>query len=124
MTGLLISDDLIFSSRITGTARAHGGTMRVVRSADQAMTLWPEVNPTCLIVDLQNPGLVIEPLMSFVRSQGGPAVRVVAYGSHVAADVLKAARTAGCDLVLPRSKFVADLETNLPAWLASPVPSV
>ena len=44
--------------------------------------------------------------------------RVVAYASHVDTASLKAACDAGCDVVLPRSKFVADLPTALPEWLA------
>ena len=31
--------------------------------------------------------------------------------------LVKAAREAGCDLVLPRSKFVEELATALPKWM-------
>ena len=41
------------------------------------------------------------------------AVPTVAYGSHVDKDRLDAARAAGCDEVLPRSRF----SSELPAWL-------
>ena len=40
-----------------------------------------------------------------------------AYGSHVDTAGLKAARVAGCDLVLPRSAFAEQLPSRLPAWL-------
>jgi hypothetical protein len=43
--------------------------------------------------------------------------RVIAYGSHVEAATLHAAREAGCDLVLPRSRFVEELPVSLGAWL-------
>ena len=43
--------------------------------------------------------------------------RVVGYGSHVDAATLHAARVAGCDPVLPRSKFVEELPGALPGWL-------
>ena len=33
---------------------------------------------------------------------------------------LRAAREAGCDLVLPRSKFVEELPRALPGWLGGP----
>jgi len=42
---------------------------------------------------------------------------VVGYGSHVDADTLHAARVAGCDPVLPRSRFVEELPTALAGWL-------
>jgi hypothetical protein len=44
--------------------------------------------------------------------------RIVAYGSHVDTAGLRKAREAGCDLVWPRSKFVAELPGALQAWFA------
>jgi hypothetical protein len=41
---------------------------------------------------------------------------VLAYGSHVDTDTLRAARAAGCDPVWPRSKFIEELATALPGW--------
>ncbi|MGZ3385055.1 MAG: hypothetical protein ACXWNF_09120, partial [Isosphaeraceae bacterium] len=48
---------------------------------------------------------------SLVGYQGlaGPATAFVAFGSHVDTEALAAARAAGCDPVMPRSKFSADL---------------
>jgi hypothetical protein len=37
-----------------------------------------------------------------------PNARIVAYGSHVDTDSMDAARTAGADDVIPRSKFFRD----------------
>jgi hypothetical protein len=48
---------------------------------------------------------------------------VVAYGSHVDTERLRAARSAGCDPVLPRSKFVEELPKALPQWLLVAPPS-
>jgi hypothetical protein len=42
----------------------------------------------------------------------------VAYGSHVDTESLRAARAAGCDRVLPRSKFIEELPSALPDWFA------
>ena len=69
--------------------------------------------PACLLLDLHNPGLALEELLA---SLPRPRPLVVAYGSHVDAARLKAARDAGCDLVLPRSKFVEELPAALPRW--------
>jgi DNA-binding NarL/FixJ family response regulator len=51
-----------------------------------------------VVVDLGRPG-ALEALPSITSG------RVIAFGSHVDADLLAAARAAGCDDVLPRSKF-------------------
>lgn len=118
MPGLLLSDDLIFSSRVTGTAQAHGLAVTPARSVERLRELVGAVVPTCVIVDLANPGLQIEELLAWLIEHCQPRPYVVAYGSHVDTATLRRAREAGCDVVLPRSKFVEDLPTQLPRWLA------
>jgi CheY-like chemotaxis protein len=120
--GLLLSDDLIFSSRITGTAQALGLTVKVARSAAALVALAWQEPPSGVIVDLANPGLDVPELLRQLR-EGCPVMpQVVAYGSHVDAAGLKAAREAGCDLVLPRSAFVEKLPLELAEWLARLIP--
>jgi hypothetical protein len=116
--GLLLSDDLIFSSRITGTARGLGLTVKSVRSLPALVVPAGEPAPTCLLLDLAYPGLVLADLFGRLDETGAPRPRVVAYGSHVDAAGLRAARVAGCDVVLPRSQFVGELPHKLPEWLA------
>jgi CheY-like chemotaxis protein len=116
--GIVLSDDLLFSSRITGTARAHACTMKIARSPAVLHQMLQQEKPTCVIVDLGNPGLDLAELVRRLDELEKPRPRLIAYGSHVDADMLRQARQAGCDLVLPRSQFVADLEHKLPEWLA------
>jgi CheY-like chemotaxis protein len=121
--GLLLSDDLLFISRITGTARGLGLTVTPARSAADLQDLARRQPPRCVLLDLQNPGLVIADLVRHLKTECVPPPRVVAYGSHVDTATLKAAWEAGCDLVLPRSKFVEELPRALPDWLGPPAPS-
>ena len=116
--GLLLTDDLIFSSRVTGTARSLGLEVKPVKSAQSLKTLAHEQKPTCIIIDLGNPGLRIDELIKDFKQFISPLPRIVAYGSHVDTATLRAAREAGCDPVLPRSKFVEDLPRLLPEWLS------
>ena len=118
MTGLLLSDDLLFTSRVAGEARALGLTIKAARSADALLALARQEAPACVIVDLANPSLALPDLMRQLAELGNP--RVVAYGSHVDTATLRAAREAGCDPVLPRSKFVEELPHALPQWFACP----
>jgi CheY-like chemotaxis protein len=114
--GLLLCDDLIFTSRLTGTARALGLTIRAARSADALLDLAGSEAPTCVVLDLHNPGLDLPDLLRRLAEVCPVPPRVVAYGSHVETAVLKAARAAGCDSVMPRSQFVEELPSALPAW--------
>lgn len=114
--GLLLSDDLMFNSRITGTAKALGLTMKTARTTDALQTLARAQPPRCVVVDLSNPGLKIEELVRSLRDAATTPPYLVAFGSHVDAATLKAARDAGCDVVLPRSKFVEELPKQLAAW--------
>ncbi len=115
--GLLLSDELMFTSRITATAAQLGLTLQTAKSQEVLERLADRQSPGCVILDLSNPGLRVVDLVRRLR-EGEPAPFVVAYGSHVDTVTLRAAREAGCDLVLPRSKFVEDLPQALPAWFA------
>jgi CheY-like chemotaxis protein len=114
---ILLSDDLMFASRIAGTARDLGLSLNSARSPTALLEAARRQPPTCVIVDLANNGLDLPVLMTELKKLPNPP-RVVAYGSHVDAASLQAARAAGCAAVLPRSKFVEELPTSLPLWFA------
>ncbi len=116
--GLLLSDDLIFTSRIVGTARGRGLTLLAAKSAASLLELARRSPPPCVIVDLDNPGLNL-PAMLHALGEAAPGLRVVAYGPHVNAELLRSAREAGCDPVMPRSKFVEQLADLLPNWFGT-----
>jgi CheY-like chemotaxis protein len=118
MIGLLLSDDLMFASRITGSARSLGLVVKSAKSVDVLENLARQESPRCVILDLANPTLKLEELLGRLREISSEMPRVVAYGSHVDAAGLKAARDAGCDVVLPRSAFVEQLPTQLAEWLS------
>ncbi len=118
--GLLLTDDMIFSSRITGTAQALGLEIKPMKSIESLKTLARERNPTCLIIDLSHPELQLVKLIRDLKESSSPMPRLVAYGSHVDSATLRAAREAGCDVVLPRSQFVEQLSSQLSQWLAPP----
>src|SRR5437867_10940170 len=103
--GLLLSDDLMFTSRITGTARDRGYVIRTARNADALWQMAAERPPRCVVLDLSNPGLDIAAFMGRLQALGQARPFVVAYGSHVDTATLAAARAAGCDRVMPRSQF-------------------
>jgi CheY-like chemotaxis protein len=109
---------MLFTSRIAGTARDLGLLVKAARSIEALTTLLQQQTPSCIIVDLAHPELRIADFMNRLRSTCTPLPRVVAYGSHVDTATLRAAKEAGCAVVLPRSKFVEELPRALPEWMA------
>lgn len=116
---LMLCDDLIFVSRVAGTARALGLTLRSTKSSRDLSIFCMQSPPACVIVDLNAPGLDIDQVAREL-TQVCPRPTLVGYGSHVDAATLKQARDAGLDVVWPRSKFVDELESALPGWAHSP----
>jgi CheY-like chemotaxis protein len=123
VVGLLLSDDLMFTSRISATARQLGLEIRTASTQAGLERLAERQAPRCVILDLSNPGLDVAALLRRLREACPQPPFVVGYGSHVDAATLRAAREAGCDLVLPRSKFVEELPRALPEWFAARQPA-
>jgi CheY-like chemotaxis protein len=117
--GLMLCDDLIFFSRVAATARAAGLTVRQVRTPDALLTLARQEPPGGVLLDLHAEGLDVQALLAGLREACPAMPTTVAFGSHVEAETLRAAREAGCSLVLPRSRFVKELETELGRWLGA-----
>lgn len=116
-TGYLLSDDMMFTSRITGTARDLGFEIKVARSQAGLETLIQSQPPSAAIVDLANPGLDLAKLLTAVKA-ASPQATIIAYGSHVDSETLKEARKSGCNIVLPRSQFAERLPELLPKWFS------
>ena len=96
--------DLMDRSRLSALPRVD---VRFVGAADELATLSSGWAADIVVVDLGRRG-VIEALRT-----GGINGRVVGFGSHVDSETLDAARAAGCDEVLPRSRFFADPAKHL-----------
>lgn len=107
MTAAALITDLFFVSKVKGTADVLGVPLKVVRSVE-ALLAEVKAGADTLIIDMNASG--IDPAEA-IRSCKAlePVPRVIAYLSHVQTDLLEAARAAGADLVLPRSRFSADL---------------
>ena len=74
--GLLLCDDLIFSSRIAGTARDLGLVMKQAKTVDQLMVEAVQECPRCVIVDLSNETLTIARLIQHLRESCSPMPRL------------------------------------------------
>jgi len=114
---LLISRDLFFISKVTGTASSLGIEMRVVGEAHAAAQLARTETFQCIFIDLADEGMDVSEFFAGLKPdppvsnspESTPLVPVIAFGSHVATARLQLARDAGCTDVLPRSRFSASL---------------
>jgi CheY-like chemotaxis protein len=109
---LIVCSDLIFSTKITGTIKALGRTFAVARTMERLKELLGAQGGTMVIVDLAVTGMDPLEAIRVAKSAGGEsagAVKVVAFLSHVQADLAAAAREAGADQVLARSAFATRL---------------
>ncbi len=108
-TGLLLSRDLIFIAKITGTAREMGHRVLVAGNSALAAAMIAQWHPHVVFVDLAAGDLVSIPALTAYQWAAEPETPFVAFGSHVDTQALDAATAAGCDPVLPRSRFTAEL---------------
>jgi len=113
MTALLHTQDLLSASRI-GAAAAAGG-VELVQYADREELLRRVTGQDVQLVllDLATPGLMTADYVPRLRAAGSERLAIVAYGPHVDAMRLAEARQAGCDRVLARGQFLAQVTTIL-----------
>jgi DNA-binding response OmpR family regulator len=105
---VLLTKDLLAGSQVAPAVRATGRKLASVPSLEAYARRISETPPRLVIIDLNMPGLDLDEIVTQARA-ASEKVEVVAFGPHVHVDRLKAARSAGCDLVLTRGQFVATL---------------
>lgn len=111
MSAVLISNNLLFSSQVSGAASKAGIELRTLGSvADihEAAT-----GSSLLLVDLSTPGMRITDLVATVRALETPPAEIIAFGPHVHEARLMAARTASCDAVLSQGAFSSEMNEIL-----------
>ena len=113
MTVVLLTGDLMAISRVGGAAAASGIEFRAASTAPQAAALCREMHADVLIIDLATPSLDAAAVVADVRSGTVKPPVVVAFGPHVHEQRLNAAREAGCDRVVSRGQFFAQLDAML-----------
>jgi nucleoside-diphosphate-sugar epimerase len=93
--------DLLFGSNVVGALRASGHQVRLVSSLEDVSLSDVEV----LVIDLTDDATARIEAAQAAVARGAGRLRTLAFFSHVEADVRDAARAAGFDLVVPRSRM-------------------
>jgi DNA-binding NarL/FixJ family response regulator len=110
---LVLSTDLMSSVRIVDTAARLG---YAARTADRANGLDDAAD--VVVIDVAASPVEPRAAVESVR-RTNPAARVIAVYRHTDPEQARAARAAGCDLVLNRAQFFADIAGALDRVRAS-----
>ncbi len=105
-TVLLRVPDLMFAARVGDTLKALGLSARDMRAGEPVEPQLAGV--VLLIVQLSGPREAWTSLIAGAKAAGVP---VLAFGAHVDAETLRAARQAGADRAVPNSQLAAELPT-------------
>ncbi|MCU0689481.1 MAG: hypothetical protein MUE97_07060 [Phycisphaerales bacterium] len=113
MMTLYLASDLLWASKIKGTADALGLACRPARDEGMLRARLGDCAVKAFIVDLEAGPVAIE-LIGVMRREA-PGVRVIAFGPHVATEMLAAAQQAGAERVMTRGAFAEALPNLLQA---------
>jgi DNA-binding NarL/FixJ family response regulator len=107
MNVLVAIHDLMFSSKVTAAlgGRKVSWLPRGAKVAEQVAATKPDV----LLVDLASPQLDAVNAIRAIKAGDQRGTVVIGYVDHTRADVMEAARAAGCDQVLSKGEFARRL---------------
>ena len=115
---LIVCSDLIFTSKVAGTAQMLGMNCQTVMSGAKAESVLAESDDfTGMVIDLNTPGLILESLVGSAPAE--LKARTVAFGPHVDVDKLKLAKEVGCAAVFTRGQFTSELPQILKQIVAA-----
>ena len=111
-TDLIVTfvDDMFFNSKINSAAAECRRRIERIKSKEQLEAII-ENSPSLILIDLNSNRLDPVQTIEFLKSRAElKGIPIVSFVSHVQTDLITAARTAGCDYVLPRSVFTQSLK--------------
>ncbi len=104
--------DLIFSTKIVGTARALGIDAQAVATVGALEEQLAEGGVRLVMVDMSLPGDTA--VLSLRQGAAHPTTpTMLAFYSHVQHELVASAKSAGATLTMPRSNFSAELPAIL-----------
>jgi CheY-like chemotaxis protein len=117
----MFTRDLFFGSKVTGTASAMGLHVELEADIERGLSKLAGGGYRCVILDLAMPRLSPADVVAAVNnSTAKDRPRVIAFGAHVHTARLEEAREAGCDDVMPRSRFSTELAEILSQFCGEP----
>lgn len=118
---IVVVEDLIFLSKIQQTAKLTEVETETVQMQKLIERLAGPGSVSAVVFDLNHrSGRAVEVLRAMKADPRTQQIPAIAFLSHVQTDLAKAARDAGCDLLLARSAFTEQLPQLLRRYSATP----
>ncbi len=126
--------DLLFASRIETTARAAGLEVTRLKETDARsdsaavdshsfLAQVRSIQPQLVLIDLDEPAFSPLEWIAAIKAETDTRdIPLLCFGSHVRVDRFKAARKAGADQVLARSRFLQSLPDVLSRVASAGIP--
>lgn len=103
-TIVAFAPDLMDRSKLAAAGATVVGSLDALAAA--------AADASVVAIDVSRPGAVAV-LGALAEARRGTHPRLIAFGPHVDSETLTAAKAAGCDAVMARSRFFRDLESSL-----------
>ncbi len=113
MAVLALISDLMMQSQVTGAATRAAARLKIATSGEALLDEAAKDPPRLVIVDLSHPGLHVNELFGRLKALLPSGSTTLAFGPHVHAARLAEAAQAGCDTVISRGQFHAQMDAIL-----------
>ncbi|HZZ29426.1 MAG TPA: hypothetical protein VFE46_15620 [Pirellulales bacterium] len=113
MSIAFLTSDLVFPSRVAGVAQQLGWQMFTAATADALLEKMTTEAAVVVILDLNTPQVDPATLVPCLKALPIPPRAIIAFGPHVHEAKLAAAQAAGCNFVLTRGQFDAQMQSLL-----------
>jgi DNA-binding NarL/FixJ family response regulator len=109
MSALVLISDLVMQSHVRGAAARAGTQLEIAGTTDALLEKAGSIRPALVILDLSHPGWDPRELVPRLKAVLPAGAAIVAFGPHVHRQRLEAATEAGCDRVISRGQFHAQV---------------
>ncbi len=105
-----VVDDMFFASKIRQAAKQAGVSIKIVKNTRGLFDTLTKSTPELIVVDLNSEKLKPLELVRDIKSSDElKIVPILGYLPHVEEQLKEESITAGCDMVMPRSRFSKEL---------------